>query len=81
MCYVHIPSICSFIVKFQLNSFYGHPVDTSCSYHVVEIYQILHFFCPESGMETIVVSTGWLVFISIFNYFVPTGNKDDNNNQ
>ena len=31
-------------------------------------------------METIVVSTGWLVFISIFNYFVPTWNKDSNNN-
>ena len=30
-------------------------------------------------METIVVYTGWLVFISIFNCFVPTRNKDINN--
>ena len=31
-------------------------------------------------MENIVVSTGYLVFISIFNYFVPTWNKDNDNN-
>ena len=31
-------------------------------------------------METIVISSGWLVFISTFNYFVTTRNKDDNNN-
>ena len=30
-------------------------------------------------METIGVYTGWLVFISIFNCFVPTRNKDINN--
>ena len=30
--------------------------------------------------KTIVVSTGWLAFISIFNYFLPTWNKDKNNN-
>ena len=30
-------------------------------------------------METIVVYTGWLVFISIFNCFVPNRNKDINN--
>ena len=29
-------------------------------------------------MGTIFVSTEWLVFISIFNYFVPTRNKNDN---
>ena len=31
-------------------------------------------------METIVISSGWLVFISTFNYFLTTRNKDDNNN-
>ena len=30
-------------------------------------------------METMIVSTGWLAFISIFNYFAPTWNKNDNN--
>ena len=28
----------------------------------------------------IFVFTGWLVFIGIFNYFVPTRNKDNKNN-
>ena len=31
-------------------------------------------------METIVISSGWLVFISTFNYFLTTRNKDHNNN-
>ena len=50
---------------------YGYPVDARKSYI---------FFCTYSSMETIVISSGWLVFISTFNFFVPTGNKDDNNN-
>ena len=29
-------------------------------------------------MEALVVSTGWLVFTSIFNYILPTWNKDNN---
>ena len=31
-------------------------------------------------MEIVLVSTGWLVFVSIFNYFVPIWNKDNNDN-
>ena len=40
---------------------------------------MIHFLCAQSSMETIVVSTGWLDFISIFNYFGPTLNKGNNN--
>ena len=41
-------------------SFYGYPVDASCT-------------------KIIVISLGWLAFITVFNYFVPTWNKDKNN--
>ena len=37
------------------------------------------FFCALSSVETIIVSTGWLVFISTFNYFVSTWNKYNTN--
>ena len=38
----------------------------------LEIISSLTFSFALSSMETIVVPTGWLVFISIFNYFTPT---------
>ena len=44
------------------------------------VFKSYIFFCTYSSMETIAISSGWLVFISTFNYFVPTSNKDNNNN-
>ena len=62
-------------------SIYSYPVDASCSSHYArDNIKSYIFFCALSSMETIVVSTGWLVFISIFNYFVPTWNKDNDDN-
>ena len=46
---------------------------------VLEIHQVLHFFVRKAAWK-LVPSTGWLVFVSIFNYFVPTWWKDDNTN-
>ena len=62
-------------------SIYSYPVDASCSSHYArDNMKSYIFFCALSSMRTIVVSTGWLVFINIFNYFAPTWNKDNNNN-
>ena len=59
---------------------YGYPVDAGCSFHCArDNIKSYIFFCTYSSMETIVISSGWSVF-STFNYFVPTGNKDINNN-
>ena len=47
-------------------SIYSYPVDASCSSHYArDNIKSYIFFCALSSMETIVVSTGWLVFISI----------------
>ena len=52
---------------------YGYPVNASCSFHCArDNIKSYIFFCTYSSMETIVISSGWLVFISTFNYFVPT---------
>ena len=65
-----------------MHSIYSYAVDASCSSHYArDNIKSYIFFCALSSMETIVVSTGWLVFISIFNYFAPTRNKDNNNNK
>ena len=61
-------------------SIYNYPVDAGCSSHARDNIKSYIFFFALSSMETIVVSTRWLVFISIFNYFAPTWNKDNNNN-
>ena len=47
-------------------SIYSCRVDASCSSHYArDNIKSYIFFCALSSMETIVVSTGWLVFISI----------------
>ena len=47
-------------------SIYSYPVDASCSSHYARDDIKSHiFFCAFNSMETIVVSTGWLVFISV----------------
>ena len=47
-------------------SIYSTPVDASCSFHYArDNIKSYIFFCAFSSMETIVVSTGWLAFISI----------------
>ena len=49
-----------------MHSIYSYPVDASCSSHYArDDIKSYIFFCVLSSMETIVVSTGWLVFISI----------------
>ena len=46
-------------------SIYSYPVDAGCSSHARDNIKSYIFFFALSSMETIVVSTGWLVFISI----------------
>ena len=47
-------------------SIYSYPVDASCSSHYArDDIKSYIFFWALSSMETIVVSAGWLVFISI----------------
>ena len=52
---------------------HGYPVDASCSFHSArDNIKSYIFFYVYNSMETIVISSDWLVFISTFNYFVPT---------
>ena len=61
------------MVKFQLHRMYGYPVDASSSFHCArDNIKSYIFFSTYSSMETIVISSGWLVLIGTFNYFVPT---------
>ena len=61
-------------------SFYGYLEDACCSSHCTRDISNLTFSLCIKRHGTINVSTVGLVFISIFNYFLPTWNKGNNNN-